>query len=65
MLIATILIVQAAIRAFGVYHAQAYWLIVGALMPVAVIVEKLGGQAGVDSRPGEGSTFWFDLPAAD
>ena len=27
------------------------------------IVEKLGGQAGIDSELGQGSTFWFTLPA--
>lgn len=28
------------------------------------IVEKLGGQVGVESQPGQGSTFWFTLPRA-
>jgi signal transduction histidine kinase len=28
------------------------------------IVEKLGGQVGVDSNPGQGARFWFELPAA-
>ncbi len=29
------------------------------------IVEKLGGQVGVESAPGEGSTFYFSLPGEE
>ena len=29
------------------------------------IVEKLGGRVGVESSPGAGAKFWFELPAAD
>jgi signal transduction histidine kinase len=28
------------------------------------IVEKLGGKVGVESRPGAGARFWFELPTA-
>ena len=51
MLIATILIVRSAIRTFGVYRAQAYWLIVGALMPVAGNVLVVFGWAPAGNLP--------------
>lgn len=28
-------------------------------------MERMGGRAGVESRPGEGSVFWIELPAAE
>ena len=31
---------------------------------VETIVEKLDGAVGVESRPGAGARFWFELPAA-
>jgi signal transduction histidine kinase len=34
------------------------------LVIVKSIVTKIGGQVGVDSKPGQGSTFWFTLPAS-
>ena len=29
------------------------------------LMERLGGAIGVDTTPGEGSTFWIDLPVTD
>lgn len=29
------------------------------------LAEAMGGQVGVESRPDEGSRFWFDLPVAE
>ncbi len=30
-----------------------------------MIIERLGGQVGIQSEPGKGSTFWFTLPIAE
>jgi signal transduction histidine kinase len=39
----------------------------GTGMGLAIVrraAERLGGDVGVDSRTGEGSTFWIELPSA-
>jgi len=35
------------------------------LMITKKIIELMGGSIGVESQPGEGSTFWVDLPTED
>jgi len=56
-------------RIFGMFErlnsAEEY---PGTGMGLAIVrraAERLGGEVGVESRPGEGARFWIDLPAAD
>jgi CheY-like chemotaxis protein len=30
-----------------------------------MLMEQMGGSIGYETRPGSGSTFWFDIPVAD
>jgi signal transduction histidine kinase len=46
---------------FGQVSAKGHGL---GLSIVRRIVEKLGGQVGVESGAGGNSTFWFTLPAS-
>jgi PAS domain S-box-containing protein len=52
-------------RAFERLHGHAEYPGTGiGLAIVRRAAERMGGHAGVDSRPGEGSRFWIELPAA-
>ena len=35
------------------------------LFIVRQLIERMHGRVGVDSQPGRGSTFWFELPRSD
>jgi signal transduction histidine kinase len=55
-------------RIFGLFQRlhthQAY---PGTGVGLAIVrkgVERMGGRVGIESRPGEGSRFWIELPAA-
>jgi signal transduction histidine kinase len=56
-------------RLFQVFerlHSQATYPGTGVgLAMVKRAVQKMGGELGVESEPGQGSTFWVDLPAAE
>jgi signal transduction histidine kinase len=53
-------------RIFGIFQrlSQSYEGTGIGLAIVKKSMERMGGTVGLDSQPGEGSTFWLDLAAA-
>jgi signal transduction histidine kinase len=57
---------EAIFQLFGRLHSPRVHP--GAGLGLAVVrkgVQRMGGSVGVESRPGEGSLFWVELPAAE
>jgi len=55
-------------RIFGLFQRlHTYQTYPGTGVGLAIVrkgVERMGGRVGVESRPGEGSRFWIELPTA-